>query len=584
MNRILKVKINKMRIFTIIQKNLKVLIRSKTSALIVILGPMLIISLAGLAFNNMSSYQVKVGVFSSNYNELTNSFIEALEDRQYTITKYETTELCTNSIKQGDTHACIIFPDDFRIENQVSNEITFYVDYSKTNLVYMILESVSETIGSRSEELSLEMTSRILDALQNTKSTIIEKRLITQEAIEDIDSLEGKISKMELSTPSLNINPIYSNYQGISFHLRRIQNHTIELTDKAYELIVLVGNENLTSSIKTKVNSLNSSINSRTNNAFVELSDLNSTLVSLSRSFENLEKSLDDARIIKTDSLKLISNIETNLGTIKSSLDSIISNIEDIEVTELGTIVSPITTNIQPVVPERTYLNYLFPSLIILLIMMLCIMLSSNLVIMEKTSRAYFRNFTTPTSDMIFIWANYLTTFMIALMQVSLVLIIAGFIFKTSLLMGLALASITIFLSISLFSFIGLIIGHLYNSEETASIASISIASLFLLLSNLILPIESMPPTIINIAQYNPFVIASELLKQAVLFNTPMSSVYSSILFLVAYCFVIFIGLILIQQLSKIRFFKSIKTKKEATAEPVLNPEPKTNTSFQKDP
>ena len=238
---------------------------------------------------------------------------------------------------------------------------------------------------------------------------------------------------------------------------------------------------------------------------------------------------------------------------------------------------SPITTNIQPVVPEKTYLSYLFPSLIILLILMVSIMLSSNLVIMEKTSRAYFRNFTTPTSDITFIGANYLTTFIVALLQVIIVLIIAAFIFKTDLLAGIALVLLIAFLAITIFSFIGLIIGHFYSSEETASIASISIASLFLLLSNLILPLESMPQAVIRIAQYNPFVMASELLKKAILFGATIQSVYMDLIILGGYCLVIFMVLIFVQQVSKFRFFRGVKKRKEVREEEhKLKKEPET--------
>jgi len=564
-----------MRITIIIKKNFKILIRSRTSALIVILGPLLMIVLAGLAFNNMSSYLVKVGVYSTNYNELTNSFIDTLRERDYQIKKFETSEFCIEAIKQGDIHACIIFPDDFRIEGDKTNEITFYVDYSKTNLVYMILESVSSTIGMRSEELSLELTTQILDVLQFTKTTIEEKSDITDRLVTDSKSLESKISSMNLATPNITTGILSAAHRALYSDISGLKNETDEIIDKAYLLVKLIDDENLTAKLEDDVEDLNESYYDVHEETLEDLQKFNSTIDSFVKSVEDLEKNLGSAKILKANSINLIRGLKDDLADMKDALNEINEKINALKVTEAGTIVSPITTNIQPVVPEKTHLSYLFPSLVILLILMVSIMLSSNLVIMEKTSRAYFRNFTTPTPDIIFIGANYLTTFIVAFLQVIIVLIIAAFIFKTALLTGIALVLLIAFLAISLFSFIGLIIGHFYSSEETASIASISIASLFLLLSNLILPLESMPQAVIKVAAYNPFVIASELLKKAVLFNASIQNVYLDLTILAGYCLVIFMLLIMVQQISKFRFFRGVKKKKQVVDEHKLKSEEK---------
>ncbi len=572
-----------MRLTTIIKKNFKILIRSRTSALIVILGPLLIIVLAGLAFNNMSSYLVKIGVYSNNYNELTNSFIDVLKNKNYQVRKFEAPEYCIETIKQGDIHSCIIFPDDFRLDNEVSNEITFYVDYSKTNLVYMILESVSGTIGMRSEELSMELTTQILDVLQFTKNTINEKSSVVNMLVSDSSSLKTKVSSMNLATPEVSTGVLSAGRNVLERDISSLKNKTDEIVGKTYKIIKLIDNESQTAKFESGIDNLNESFYELHEESLEDLDKLNSTINSFEKNLNDLDENLENARTLKANALNLASDIENDLKDMKSSLEEIKKKIDNLKVTEAGTIVSPITTNIEPVVPEKTYLSYLFPSLVVMLILLVCLMLSSNLVIMEKTSRAYFRNFTTPTRDIFFIGAHYLTTFIVALLQVMLVMIIATFIFKTALLASILLILIIVFLSITLFTFIGLIIGHFYNSEETASIASISVASLFLLLSNLILPLESMPQTVIKIAQYNPFVMASELLKKAVLFNASIQSVYMDLAILAGYCVVIFLILIFVQQLSKIKFFRGIKRKKEVTEEEKILKETGKNKGHAKD-
>ena len=65
-------------VLELVKKNLKNLIRSKASSLIVILGPLVVIFLAGLAFDNSNVYAVKVGAFTPNSNELTSKHLDNL--------------------------------------------------------------------------------------------------------------------------------------------------------------------------------------------------------------------------------------------------------------------------------------------------------------------------------------------------------------------------------------------------------------------------------------------------------------------------------------------------------------------------
>ena len=149
----------------IIKKNLKVLFRSKASALIIILGPLLVIFLAGLAFDNTNVYRVNIGVYSESYNALSESFMENLAENRFKVEKYDNEEICVDAIKDGVVHTCVIFSPDFTIGDQTKNEITFYIDYSRINLVYMVMETLSEKISSRSSELSLGLTTELVDTI-----------------------------------------------------------------------------------------------------------------------------------------------------------------------------------------------------------------------------------------------------------------------------------------------------------------------------------------------------------------------------------------------------------------------------------
>ena len=68
-------------------KNFRLLIRSKTSALIILLGPLFIIFLIGAAFNSTGLHNVKIAVYSTDYNDLTNSLLDDLRDNEFIVDK-----------------------------------------------------------------------------------------------------------------------------------------------------------------------------------------------------------------------------------------------------------------------------------------------------------------------------------------------------------------------------------------------------------------------------------------------------------------------------------------------------------------
>jgi len=97
------------------------------------------------------------------------------------------------------------------------------------------------------------------------------------------------------------------------------------------------------------------------------------------------------------------------------------------------------------------------------------------------------------------------------------------------------------------FIFLGMLIGNIFKSEETNMIASISIGFILLFFSSAILPIETLPEFIKNIANYNPFYISETLLSKVMLFHIGFSSLIGGVLILLG----MLVGLILITFLIK---------------------------------
>ena len=136
-------------LFQLTKKNLKLLIRSKSSALIVFLAPLLIILVLGLSYNTSSQYAINIGVYADTFTEEINQFTETLKEEEFKIIKYDNLSLeqCQEDVKYGLIHTCIQVPDNFKIESNSAKEIIFHIDPSKINLVWMIQETLNTKLN-----------------------------------------------------------------------------------------------------------------------------------------------------------------------------------------------------------------------------------------------------------------------------------------------------------------------------------------------------------------------------------------------------------------------------------------------------
>jgi ABC-2 type transport system permease protein len=569
-------------LLNIIKKNLRLLIRSKTSALIVVLGPLLIILLAGLAFDNVNTYRLTLGAYSGSYNNLSDSFIYSLARNEFKVLKYPSLDDCVGDVKQGVIHSCLVFSDDFELGNNMKNEISFYVDPSKVNLIGTLLETMSKRVSLRKGELSLNLTEVLVDNLNKIgnlvgqeRVTLIELTTQNDEAAQTIEQTAKVVNRMNFNltltdAEIMNMSNTLDNLSAAVSGMEGIANDSI---GEAYEYISNVDDlvessslsaeekASITSSLVTALNNLDDLEGELNSTSFNSSRDLNSLQSITKTVVDSLNSTRENLILAKRDRAMAIVNFQAIDESLNQSLARILKlqnafnqidhSIKGIKVTEPGTIVNPVTTTINPVASETSYLNYIFPSLIILIIMFTGILLPSTLIQIEKNSKAFFRNFMAPVSDIVHIIATLATSFLLLAVQVIIVLLIAMIFFSQQVFSGILGTILVLLFSIAVFVSLGMLIGYVFKSEETTLLASISVSSIMLLISDLILPIESMPSYIAFLAEYNPFVICSSLLKKTMLFNLSVGSISGDLFFLLGYGILFFALVFLVEVVSK---------------------------------
>lgn len=476
----------------IVGKNIKLILRSKSSALIMIFGPLFLIMMVGTAFNSASLYGIRVGVYSEEYSDLSNSIIKELSGKNFAVNRIISEEECIKGIKDSILHICTVFPKGLSAENQ--GQIIFYVDPSRTNLVYSLMDTITSKVATKSDELSLELTTTIINVLKGTGEELSRETV----PLNLILISSNKASSLAASSNTL------LNQQD--FMLKKTK------FDEQFTTL-----ENNIEDLKTKFN-LSTVV------LYGPINRIKDLLTETEDQLKANDQIKSQVLLKLTDIKKESTSIVNQEVSLEESFKDMITKINSVTEKDAKKIVSPINAKIEPIVAEKTYLNYLFPTLVIMVIMFISILLIATLVIREKTSAAYFRNYISPTSDILFITGIYLTSLLIIFVQLILIFGVSYYFFGHSLLKTLPNASLILFIMSLIFTSIGLIMGYIFRTEETGTLGAISLSSIMLFFSNTILPLESMPSIFKQFAQYNPFVIGEDLLRKILLFNYPLTS------------------------------------------------------------
>ena len=569
-----------MKIIQIIRKNIRIVVKSKSTLLTIILGPLLVMFLLGLAFDNANIYRINIGVHFNEKNNLTKSFVDKLETR-FRVIEYENPEKCVESIKLETINTCIIFPENMSIEENKTNEVQFYVDYSKINLVWMIRDVIMSSLEERSEEITQDLTNQLLEKIERIETEVKEKQpvLIEMTTInnilgENVKNMQTRLNELDTSFNSASFK--VSEIKGQITKLKTLGSDSINSCNDTLTYIKsLVSSSNLSASEKNSINSkiidaqndlnsIKSNMNSIYNdensgelnilisNLVSKISEAEKKFIEINKTLQNFSQSLDYSKTKLSEGL---------LGIIKlqESFNKINKEIKGIEIRSAEKIVKPITITIKPLSYKKTHLNFLFPTLITIVLMFVSIMLSSLMVIIEKNSPAYFRNFISPTHQSIFSIATIITTLLIVIPQFLILFLIAMLYVKTELLTSFWSSLGIAFLSIMVFTLIGMLIAQFFKREETVMIAALIISTLLLFLSNTIIPIESMNIVLARIANYSPFVVSEFLFRHSLIFQTKLASV-SFQLEILCFYIIILLVLVLAKDLFASRNHKRIRT------------------------
>lgn len=178
-------------------KNFKVIFRNFSSLSMLVLGPLFLILLIGFAFSGTGLHDIKIGVYSEDFESLDPLLQNMAELGQ--VVKYPSIERCLYDLSIEKNHVCIKFSRGFMQQAGNENgssipggEVYLYYDNTRPKLSDALVNSVNKFLGTKSTEISLVSAKTILDNIQSLVFFLKSKE-------QDITSLKQEASGIRQS-------------------------------------------------------------------------------------------------------------------------------------------------------------------------------------------------------------------------------------------------------------------------------------------------------------------------------------------------------------------------------------------------
>ena len=559
-------------IISIILKNLKMILRSPSTILLLILAPMILMFLIGLAYNSVNNLsKTQVGYFGTDSNYFSNLGVKFVNYNKNSVEESEIA--CKNDLKKGHLELCIfIQAQETQSGDLKSAQLVYIRDNTRSTIGNILISAIERELNKITDEISSTTISGILGEVDST----LEFMENTKELIEDIDMSIDKLNKdiqendedisssifmLKTTLPDIlkTINSLRSSFQNLdSSNEESINNALVSLRDIKERLELLESTvEDLEEEIEDYVGFVPESVEEEIDEIYNQINRLKSLENSASNNVEDISSSLEniDSKQILLDLEKLEEFIEELIPTV-NTLDTQYTNLketledtqEEVKIIkeEVDTkydyfsslssqdsdaIVKPISSEIKPLFSKFSRVHELAPTIIVTIMLFIGLLLSNVIVSMEMNSKAYFRNIISPIHQTSFIISLFFTSLIIILFQVFFFFVILQFVFNvptfgiidsTTLMFTKVLFFDTLVISLHIlvvFILLGMLFSLLFSSMQISILVTTFVMLFFFLLSDIILPLELMPDFFHNILQYNPVVIGQSLFRELFFFS-----------------------------------------------------------------
>jgi len=540
-----------MKIRRIVKKDLRLFKRDKKNIVLIVLVPILVISILALIFGQSTASKSISGsglglcnLDDAELGEESNLF------KFKEIFGEDCDERVPNLVTKGQLKAAVIVPERFQnnIEEGKGSELILYVDNSKYQTALVITDSVKAMVQDINEKVGTKFIENAwlrLRELNNRLKLIISHLETAKTNAEKLqkraDEINKNLDKLNEKELDLQLNNLNQSILNIS--LPQNINLSSEIDNDIVNLNNILSNECPNNLPQQECNIINESIfnlnrvKSNLRNNEIKINNLlkSTNTTALSQQISIIKKSKAE---IKRDIINLnnsIYNYTNNIITIANELNKTSEFLDVYTNRDPKNIVRAVTLKIKNVFGNRTYFEFLAPGLILTMLLFTTLLIVSSNIVEERKKGTLARTLLSPTRIPTLIFAKNLYFLILCLIEIIAMLIIAV-LFGVSL--DITLGSIIILVLAAInFIAIGLFIGSVSTSENTALLTSLVITLPMFFLSNQFFPLDIMPGFIKSLGSIMPLTLSIHNLDRLIIYGTEIN--VNQIMLLIIYPLII---------------------------------------------
>ncbi|MDD5474171.1 MAG: ABC transporter permease [Candidatus Methanoperedens sp.] len=233
---------------------------------------------------------------------------------------------------------------------------------------------------------------------------------------------------------------------------------------------------------------------------------------------------------------KLAAEMSNNTAGMISDIDMTKGILGEVIAKSPGFIAAPLKLEREPVFKDRSYLDFLMPGIISIVLMFISFLLASITIVQERSKKTLIRTLLTPLSLPGFILEKTSALILIALLQ-GIILIIVAYLFYGIVVPVNQLGALFLVVLVYSAAFIGIgmALATFAESENTAMLLSLVLSIPMLFLSGVFFPFETMPQLMVQLGNALPITMGIKALNSVLVYQEGTGALAGYLLPLLAY-------------------------------------------------
>jgi len=424
----------------------------------------------------------------------------------------------------GDTRNVLSSMDEIDVESL--NESTVVMKNSLEQMRKDLLQSADDINATRQELRELDSN---VSSIQNDTTELRDDLKYVVDNIDAADASMQDVQNQMLITYNLtcSIDPSTQQCVTMALAIRQLRDTRALMLEKTGRIRILYSN-------LVTISQKSADLHEKLEKTDIKLQKMQESLIiytseisNMHGNISNIENTVAALADVKNQSSNVSSQMEkltVEMGNSSSALTSDIDRtglvIGEVIARSPGVIAAPIKLDRIPVFRNRSYLDFLMPGIISIVLMFISFLLASITIVQERSKKTLIRTLLTPLSLGMFLFEKTAALIIIAFIQ-GIIMIIIAFVFYGILIPPDQLAQLFLIILVYAAAFIGIgmALATLAESENTAMLLTLVLSIPMLFLSGVFFPFETMPELMILLGNALPITMGIRALETVLIYQ-----------------------------------------------------------------